>query len=31
MDLDEYEEFLDGQEAEEIDTLCNYIDWEIWR
>ena len=31
MDLDEYEEMMDAQLAEEIDTLCNYIDWEIWR
>jgi hypothetical protein len=31
MDLDEYEEMMDAQEAEEIDTLCNYIDWELWR
>ena len=31
MDLEEYEEMLDAQEAEEMDTLCNYIDWELWR
>lgn len=31
MDLDEYEEMMDAQEADEMDTLCNYIDWEIWR
>ena len=31
MDLDDYEEMMDAQEAEEMDTLCNYIDWELWR
>ena len=31
MDLEDYEEMLDAQECEEMDTLCNYIDWEIWR
>jgi len=31
MDMDEYEEMMDAQEADEMDTLCNYIDWELWR
>jgi hypothetical protein len=31
MDLEEYEEMLDAQEADEMDTLCAYIDWELWR